>query len=47
MGAVVGVKAAYASICARCHEPIAKGALIARHRSGYQHLACASGQDEE
>jgi hypothetical protein len=41
------MKAAYESICARCRERIAKGAEIARHRNGYQHLACASGQDEE
>jgi hypothetical protein len=39
--------AAYDSVCQRCPEPILRGQAIVRHRGGYIHRHCASGQDDE
>lgn len=41
------MRAAYDSVCARCDDPIHKGDPIVRHRAGYIHVRCASGQDDE
>ena len=42
-----GMKAMYATHCARCGEYIERGERIAHQRGEYIHVGCASGADDE
>lgn len=42
-----GIKAQYATHCARCGEFIDRGERIVFQRGQYIHTSCASGADDE